>query len=127
MSENREKLENFGKFLMDNLRDPAILYAEKLLNEEWTSSKLKDLQSSFAQFSEDQKKIILTCVIQSIDNGIHDLLFAFQENYTTHTSDIKIFVDDTNLESISDGLNGEIFGEEGWRAKYSKYGENDSI
>ena len=127
MEENIDKLDKFGKFLMENFRDKAIFYAENLLAGKWKASSLLELQSKLAKFSEEEKEIIFFCVIQSLDNGIHDFLFALQDHNPNQSAEVKITVDDINIEPLSQGLHGEIFSEEGWRARFSNYGERNSI
>lgn len=107
---------------MENLRDKSIDFAKKLVNGEWQAPSLSEIQEKLSRFSDEEKKLILICVIGSIDNGIHDFLFALQEQ-----SKIKVLCDESDIEKLSDGLHGEIFTEEGWRDKFSEYGETDSL
>jgi hypothetical protein len=119
---DKSKLDEFGKFLMENLRDKSIQFAEKMIEGEWKAPSFLEIQGRFSNFSDEEKKLVLACIIGSIDNGIHDFLFALQEQPR-----INILYDETNLEELSDGLYGEIFTEEGWRYKFSKYGERDTL
>ena len=73
------------------------------------------IQSKISEFSDEQKKLILSCVVKSIDAGIHDFLFALQDYGTKDFREVKIMVDEFDIEQLSDGLQGEIFGENGWR------------
>ena len=107
---------------MENLRDKSIHFAKKLIDGEWKSPGLLEIQNKFSNFSDEEKKIILTCVIGSIDNCIHDFLFALQEQ-----SNIKVFCHEKDIENMSVDLHGEIFTEEGWRNKFSQFGEKDSL
>ena len=52
--------------------------------------------------------------------GMHDLLFAFQEA-TDLEKGISINVNGINPAEVSDGLHGEIFGEDGWIAEFSSH------
>lgn len=122
MEKDQLLLDEFGKFLMENLRDKSIQFAEKLIDEKWNAPDLQEIQQKISTFSDEDKKLILSFIIGSIDNGIHDFLFALQEQ-----TKIKIQFDDINIENLSDGLHGEIFTREGWRHKFSKYGEEDTL
>jgi hypothetical protein len=51
---------------------------------------------------------------------MHDFLFAVQE-LSDAGQQFEIRVDGENVASLSDGLHGEIFTEEGWIATYSKF------
>jgi hypothetical protein len=52
--------------------------------------------------------------------GMHDLLFALQEQADAGGA-IRVLVDGNEVARVSDGLHGEIFGEDGWIARYSRY------
>ena len=83
---------------------------------------LQKLQKDLASLPENHRTIVRRCVIQSVDNGRHDFLFALQESYENE-SDIEVVVDGQNIAENSDGLHGELFTEDGWKAKYGKFGE----
>ncbi|MHC0440905.1 DUF6547 family protein [Flavobacterium sp. 3-210] len=118
---SKESLEVFGEFLVKNLRDKGIANAETLLkNRSKASSNLK-LLSALNQFTDPQKEIIKELVIKSIDAGIHDFLFALQE-LADFENNIQIIVNEQNIFEISDGIHGESYSEDGWNAKFSKYG-----
>lgn len=122
MSQINSPLDKFGEFIVKNMRDKGIDNYNKLVNGTYNAPELKELQDNLKQFNESQLSVIKQCVIDSIDTAIHDFLFAVQES-TDLEEGIEILVDKTNIAKLSDGLNGELFSEEGWYAKYSKYGE----
>lgn len=122
MSKINSPLDKFGEFIVKNMRDKGIDNYNKLVNRTYNAPELKELQDDLKQFNESQLSIIKQCVIESIDTAIHDFLFALQES-TDLEHGIEILVDKTNIAKLSDGLNGELFSEEGWYAKYSKYEE----
>ena len=51
---------------------------------------------------------------------MHDLLFAFQEHHDCGEG-IEIMVEGKPIAELSDGLHGEIFGDEGWMVRFSKH------
>ena len=51
---------------------------------------------------------------------MHDILFALQESHDCK-SGIEIMVDGTAVGEHSDGLHGEIFGDEGWIVRFSSH------
>ena len=55
-----------------------------------------------------------------LTHAMHDLLFAFQESHDCE-SGIEITVNDEPVAAMSDGMHGEIFGEDGWIVRFSKY------
>ncbi len=114
------KLNKFGKFLVDHLRDKGIEKAVGLLNGEWKTPSLLSLQADLSQLSADQKQMVIKTVTNSIDTAIHDFLFALQEQ-ADH--DICIVVEGENITELSDDIHGEAYSDEGWYATYSKFGE----
>lgn len=123
MKTNSE-LDIFGEFLVKNLRDKGIENAETLLNTKSKSPSLLKLQSELNNFTDSEKKLIQEVAIKSIDAAIHDFLFAIQE-LADFENNIQILVNEKNIVDLSDGIHGESFSENGWNAKYSKYGSNE--
>lgn len=113
-------LDIIGTIIMEDLRDKSINYLEKLIEGKWKSPSTQQLQIDLKQFNEDQLKIIKRALIASIDTGIHDFLFKIQEQ---DEEGFRITVNGQNIAEISDGLHGELFTEDGWYHRFSKYGE----
>ncbi|WJS96923.1 hypothetical protein NYQ10_10810 [Flavobacterium johnsoniae] len=122
--DSKQSLDIFGKFLVKNLRDKGIRNAETLLsNKSKAPSNLK-LQTEISQFNESQKKLIKEIVIKSIDIAIHDFLFSLQE-LADFENNIQISINSKNIVELSDGIHGESYSENGWNAKFSKYGAKE--
>jgi hypothetical protein len=115
-----DPLDRFGEFIVANLRDKAINFYIGLEKGHWKAPSLKPLQEKMKGFSEEQLAVIRECVVQTIDDSIHDFLFALQENHDT-LNDIQILVNGENVAELSDGLHGEPYTEDGWYARFSKY------
>lgn len=118
------KLDKFGKFLVDHLRDKGINYAELLLKGHWKAPSLQNIQEELGKLSGPQKEVVKQAIVSSIDTAIHDFLFALHEQ-ADFDNGIQIIVDGENVVELSDGIYGEAYTNEGWYAKYSKYGEVD--
>ncbi|WP_163356170.1 hypothetical protein [Dysgonomonas sp. 25] len=116
------ELDKFGEFLVENLRDTGVEFAELLLKNHWKTPSLQSIQGKLSEFTEEQKNIVLEVTIKSIDRAIHDFLFAVQEEADSD-NEIQIIVNKKNIAKISDGLHGEAYSEDGWYAKYSNYAE----
>lgn len=109
----------FGKFIVENLRDKGIDFAEELLRKHWKASSLIDIQNELATLNDTQKIAFIKAVTETIDSAMHDFLFALQE-----INDIQILVDGQNIVELSDGIHGEAYSDEGWFAKYSRHKTN---
>jgi len=115
-----DKVDKFGKFLVDNLRDKGIIYAEGLLNNKWKAPVLQNIQLGLTNLEDSEKEVVRNAIIATLDSAIHDFLFALQEQ-TDFENGIKILVDGENVIELSDGIHGEPYSDEGWYSKYSKF------
>jgi hypothetical protein len=114
-------LDHFGVFLASHLRDRAIEGFDLLAKGQWKAPALQALQADLADLSPAQREIARRAVIECIDGAIHDLLFALQEQ-ADFENRITVSVDGLDVVKASDGIHGEPYGEEGWYARFSKYG-----
>ena len=120
MNNQQSSLDKFGEFIVVNLRDKAIETAEMLLENGSKSPQTKILQDELLTFNAAQKAIVANTVKASIDAAIHDFLFAIEEQ-ADFENDIQIIVNEDNIVEMSDGLQGELFTQDGWLEKYSKF------
>ena len=118
-----ESLDKFGQFISEKLRDNQIQFAEDVLAGEYKSQRLIDLHQQLLSLDDSQKSIVLSFIRTVVDVGIHDFLFALVER-SEFQNDISILVDGEDVVKLSDGLHGEAYSEDGWYAKFSKYGED---
>ena len=58
--------------------------------------------------------------MEALSVGLHDFLFALQEAHDLERG-IEVLVDGKNVAELSDGLQGEPCGGEGWIAKFARY------
>lgn len=114
------KLDKFGKFFVDNFRDKAFYNLQNICNCQWKAPDLQDLQNKIADLSDDKKLLVCELVDDILTSPMHDLLFAFHESHDFDEG-IDIIVDDESVAGLSDGLHGEIFGEDVWMVRFSKY------
>ena len=117
-----KELDKFGQFLMKNFRDNAIYKINSLFEGHSKAPAYQKLQNSLKPIKDEEKEIIKKAFIISLDSGLHDFLFSLQES-TDNKEGIEVLVNGTNIASQSDGLQGELFTEDGWLSKYSEYGE----
>lgn len=113
-------VDKFGKFVVENLRDKGIDFAEGLLNKHWKAPSLLEMQNEIANLNDTQKTAFINAITETIDGAIHDFLFALQEQ-ADFDNEIQILVDGQNIVELSDGIHGEAYSDEGWFAKYSRH------
>ena len=114
-----KELDKFGVFVVNKLRDAAIDHTDGLLACHWKSPGLQALQADLQRFSPDQRAVVRRCVIEAIDSGLHDFLFALHEEHDAGGA-IAVVVDGQPVAAQSDGLHGEPYV--GWYARFSKHG-----
>lgn len=122
----RLAMEKFGRLVIENCKDETVGRFEWLLNDVGASDLSRALSAKIAAIPEETKDALRDCVIESAMNGVHDFLFALQQSQDFGEG-IEVTVDGFDIVQASDGLHGEIFGEEGFDAKFSKYPTSDDI
>ena len=116
-----EALDRFGAFVVSKLRDAAIDYADALLADRWKAPALQALQADLQRLSPDQRAVVRRFVVEAVDAGLHDFLFALQEEHDAG-GEIAVLVRGQPIAADSDGLHGEPYIEGGWFARFSKHG-----
>lgn len=114
-------VDKFGELVATKLRDAAIDHADALLTAYWKAPALQKLQSELRRLSPEQKALVRRCVVEAVDSGIHDFLFALGVAHDLEKG-IAVVVDGENVAALSDGLHGEMFTDDGWYARFSKHG-----
>ena len=113
-------LDKFGKFFVQNLRDRMFDDLERLLSGSCKAPKKQKLQGQISGLTDAQKQVLRDLVEELTTAGMHDLLFAIQEEADAGGA-FKVLVDGQAVAKLSDGLHGEIYGDTGWIVRFSKY------
>jgi hypothetical protein len=118
--ETKEILNGFGEHLINNVRDETIECMEMILSGKMESEEAQLLYKKTNELSNETKNIIKEIIVNTIDRNIVRLLRLFEQSekyiIAYDNGDKEI-----NINEISDGLSGELYGENGWIKKYSKY------
>ena len=113
-------LDKFGRFLVTNLLDKGLDRFDNLSKNQLQSKSTAQLQKELQEFDSKQLETIEKLVANVLVASAHDFLFALEER-NDFKEDIALVVDGVNVADESDGLQGEIFGEEGWLQKFSQH------
>lgn len=116
----KESLDKFGEFFVRNTRDKMLGDLDMLLRGAWKAPASQALQAKLAGFTDAQKAVIREVAEHMTTTGMHDLLFALQEEADADGF-VRVLVDGTEVTKLSDGMHGEIFTEDGWIARFSKF------
>ena len=113
-------LDKFGEFFVQNFRDKALQNLQFLFEQKWKAPSLQDLQGRLAALREAERDLVYELVDDILTTAMHDLLFAIQESHDFGEG-IEVLVDGKPVAGLSDGLHGEIFCDNGWIKRFSKY------
>jgi hypothetical protein len=115
-----QSLDKFGEFYVRNLCDKMLQDIDMLLSGSWKAPAVLNLQNKLAELPEDSRDLIREVAEHMVVTGMHDFLFALQEQADDDGS-IRLTVDGVEVAKESDGMHGEIFSDEGWIARFSQY------
>ena len=119
-----EHLDKFGAFVVGNIRDRMHHELKTLMNGSAKSPDAQVLQEKLSNFSESERETIGLLGERIISSGLHDFLFSLQEEADS-SGVISVVVDGVDVAKKSDGLHGELFGDDGWIARFSAFPEPD--
>lgn len=125
MTNEKQILDEFGKALMQRVRDSCYEEFEKILSGDIRSKSALTIQKKVSEFDINEINIIKIIVRDSIDSTIHRLLWLIEQDeffdLIKYAGDKKSFF---SLREISDGLCGELYSDMGWIEMYSRYPSN---
>ena len=123
---NHTNLDQFGTEFILRIRDAAIEEYQMVKSGEMNSVSAKKIFKHFSSFSEEQKKKIDAIVLDSMEMMLHKFLFYFEENDNWAIVEKGPAENSglSHLAEVSDGLSGELYSDDGWIAKFSKYKTN---
>ncbi|MCF7360839.1 hypothetical protein L3V23_01845 [Vibrio sp. A1-b2] len=121
---NKDLLDSFGKLLMSEVRDEAIEKYEMIAQGKIRSKSAQDLNSKLSKLDDEQLSLVREVVVSSVDDVLHNLLWMIEQSGDQITLTCNDENNAVNIHTISDGLSGEMYTEDGWIAKYSRYKEN---
>ncbi len=114
-----DKLDKFGRLIVEGLRDGALNRYLEFESDWGASDAFKRSSKELSEFSESQRTFIRGLLTDCVDVGIHEFLCSIEEQ----NDSIKILVEGQSISDLSDGLQGEIFTEDGWFERFSQHKE----
>lgn len=108
----KSTLDKFGELLIKYSRDHTIDVLTMHIKSEMKNDE--QYQKILDMFDDNQIEALLKLLPMFVDQQLFDTLFMFEDN-----EELTISYGGEDVES--DGLHGEIFTEDGWIEKFSKY------
>ena len=125
----QKALTTFGQELMTEVRDRVLSDLNQTISGQMLSNSAQQLHTKFGKLTNEDKSFFIDAIVQYVDLTIFKFLFMFEE--TDHWAVIDKEVAKSNklddIAKLSDGLVGELFTEDGWIARFSKFGEKPNI
>ena len=112
-------LDAFGKAFVESVRDNGLELLEHTLSGHMKDEESQALHAELSQLSPQAQAVASRLAASVLDTALFDMLefFESEEEWKLASPMQKI----KDLAAISDGLSGELYGENGWIAKYSRY------
>ena len=109
------KLDNFGKIFISEVRDNTLEAFEKMFNGSMKGLTAQNVRDKIAIFDEQEKSVLLWLLSKTVDQCMYNMLFMLEEH-----EEIEMLYAGEDIVEESDGLSGELYTEDGWIEKYSK-------
>jgi hypothetical protein len=118
-----EKLDQLGRFLMQQIRDVCISRLDGVFDPSKSFSPSdRRFQKSIKKMNlgEDEAKLIKNILTECIDTTISELLYSFECN-DEEVRRIGLSIDGSDIRELGSSLQVLMHSE--WFEKFSKYGE----
>jgi hypothetical protein len=119
---SKEALDLFGRMLMERVRDEAIDDWGRIFDGRFKDADSACLRQRVSHFSREDMAVVRSLVPRFVDSCLHHLLWTLEQSdhveITVRTASGVV----RDLKQVSDGLAGELYSDEGWIARFSRYG-----
>jgi len=122
---DRPILDKFGKALMAQVRDESCSTLQCIISGKMADKHSKGLNRDLRKLKlgPEAFEVLGRFLVEAVDIGLANFLEFLDVN------EIEVrFRDENrqtrNIQAISDGLAGELYSEDGWIEKFSKYKES---
>ena len=119
MVKNMEDVLNeFGKILITEVRDGTIDSMNKMIDGTMKGTIDKLIRKKISILDKEQIEVLKWLIPEIVDFSLDSMLFMFEGH-----PDLQLVFQGVDLKEVSDGLSGELYTEDGWIQKFSKYDE----
>jgi len=118
-------LEKLGELLMRRVRDKAIGDWEGIVTGEMRGTTGARVRQQLTAFGPQQTNVLLKLLPQIVDTTLHHLLWTLEQEQSVNLlakDEHDVFY---NAREASDGLAGELYGDQGWIARFSSKPKHD--
>ena len=121
----KNSLDVFGQLLMKYVRDETVSTWDRMIDGQLKGLTAQEVSKKTSDLSEEQLEVIKWMTPKIIDEGLHNLLFMFEECEELFLGLAKEKGRYEDIKEKSDGLSGELYTEDGWIKRFSKERHNE--
>ena len=103
---------------MNQVRDPAIVVSRLILSGDGQAPDDRRFLQLVDSLPPESKQLLEQLITQTIDLTIFNFLTLFEQQ-SDFVLAAQVEEDVIDLNELSDGLGGELWGEEGWIEQFS--------
>tara|TARA_B100001093_G_C26675439_1_gene948067 strand:+ start:325 stop:696 length:372 start_codon:yes stop_codon:yes gene_type:complete len=115
-----ELLDKLGKYLVQSGKDDTLFNLDSIIEGRLKSANGKKMHQELQSFDEKQIEVLRKMGTLLTDMSLHNVLSMIESS-----DEIDVIVNEDgnkiSVKDVSDGLAGELYSEDGWLLKYSKY------
>jgi hypothetical protein len=115
----QDALGRFGQLVMQRIRDRAIADGDNLVNGRGATPEAQEWHSRLERLGPDGLPAVLALIPKIVDQAVHHLLWTLDQE-----SELRLLVSAQEHDSVDvreaspEGLIYEVYGPEGWRARF---------
>jgi len=118
---SRELLEEAGSQIISFVRDDALAQLDQLLAGTLRPAEYRSLSGRLASLSSGDLATLREVAVRMVDTTIHDFLWLLEGEAALELARRLSNGSLVSLSQQSDGLAAELYSDNGWICKYSRY------
>lgn len=116
----KNALDIFGEEFIHSIFDRTMkIYGDMIFQKKIKGETAQFVDEQLSGFSDSQRRSVYSILHRAIEDTSCNMLDLFEQNEDLQLA-ININGAWIDLNKISDGLSGELFGDSGWIEKFSK-------
>lgn len=116
-------LDDFGSCLIREARDEAISAVDRLLAGDDRSDRGRRVGALLGDLTPSEVRSLRAVAVDAIDELLHQVLWMFERSEKYDVVARLETGEPVSLRDASDGLSGELYGPDGWIARFSRFGD----
>jgi hypothetical protein len=111
-----KNLDRLGSILMQQVRDDVLDTWAAIISGKIKAPRLAEISRRIRKFNGAPEQLVAALAPEIVDACLSRMLAMLQSN-----EEFALLVNGEDVRDASDGLAGELYGEDGWIAKHSSH------